>query len=255
MSGSRTLLYHKVTPRWDAGVGWTTPRQFERQMAALMEAGWRLGSWREESDREREFLIGFDDGYDCLLDTVLPILSRYGWTAAVFLPTNWIGRENDWDHQFFNRKFRHLDWEGVRRLADAGWEIGSHGRTHRDLTSLTEAELTEELTGSRLDIIDRVGRCEAISFPFRRFGERELRLAREAGYHRALIFSEDRQLASFGLAFSEVEPVYLWDRAKLLPERLGKTGALYPAGRSFRKAVNSLSRGTAVWRKIFPPKG
>jgi peptidoglycan/xylan/chitin deacetylase (PgdA/CDA1 family) len=52
---------------------------------------------------------------------------------------------------------RYLSWEGVRTLAAAGWEIGSHTRTHPILPRLPEEELGPEIEESRKEIIQALG--------------------------------------------------------------------------------------------------
>ena len=46
-------------------------------------------------------------------------------------------------------ELRCLDWDQLRELAGAGWEIGSHSCTHALLSALGDAELTWELEHSR----------------------------------------------------------------------------------------------------------
>ena len=45
-----------------------------------------------------------------------------------------------------------MDWATVRALAKDGIEFGGHSRTHRPLSSLTEAEVHDEIVGNLEDL-------------------------------------------------------------------------------------------------------
>src|SRR5262249_36026175 len=57
---------------------------------------------------------------------------------------------------FRDRKF-FLDWDQVRAMAMAGFEIGSHGCSHRILTRLSSETATDELIRSKAEIERRIG--------------------------------------------------------------------------------------------------
>src|SRR5207302_1855758 len=67
-------------------------------------------------------------------------------------------------------------------LAEQGWEIGSHSRTHPLLSALTDAEIETELGGSREEIVGRIGRCASISYPWGELDERVIGIAGRVGY-------------------------------------------------------------------------
>jgi peptidoglycan/xylan/chitin deacetylase (PgdA/CDA1 family) len=52
---------------------------------------------------------------------------------------------------------RALDWEGVRALSAAGWEIGAHTVGHAVVTHLGREDLERELSESRRTIEQRIG--------------------------------------------------------------------------------------------------
>jgi peptidoglycan/xylan/chitin deacetylase (PgdA/CDA1 family) len=65
---------------------------------------------------------------------------------------------------FPGRRF-FLDWEQVREMAANGFEIGSHGRSHRILTRVSSQEAKQELVQSKAEIERRIGR-EVTHFAF-----------------------------------------------------------------------------------------
>jgi len=95
----KVLAYHKVTG-FELGGTWVPPGRFERQMDALLEAGFRfidetsfleaLDGRREETGRE--ILLTFDDGYRVLLDRAIPALEARRIPALIFLVSAFAGR-------------------------------------------------------------------------------------------------------------------------------------------------------------------
>jgi peptidoglycan/xylan/chitin deacetylase (PgdA/CDA1 family) len=76
--------------------------------------------------------------------------------------------------------------DGVRRLADAGFEIGFHTRRHNRLTQLHGAELERELTDGRSELEALVGApLDTIAYPHGRADARVAEAARAAGYRFA----------------------------------------------------------------------
>jgi peptidoglycan/xylan/chitin deacetylase (PgdA/CDA1 family) len=77
---------------------------------------------------------------------------------------------------------RQLSPEQLATLTGHGWEIGSHSRTHRLLSRLDDGELDDELARSRDEVIEMVGSCTAISYPWGEVDERVVAAAGRAGY-------------------------------------------------------------------------
>jgi len=67
-------------------------------------------------------------------------------------------------------------------LAEEGWEIGSHSRTHALLSTVGDAELEEEIEGSRAEIVENLGSCASIGYPWGEVDGRIVGAARRAGY-------------------------------------------------------------------------
>lgn len=81
--------------------------------------------------------IAFDDGYLSVYKRAFPILSKHDFTATMFPVANWIGRKG------------FLSKAQLKELVEAGWSLGSHTLTHRDLTSLSYEEITKEMLLSK----------------------------------------------------------------------------------------------------------
>jgi peptidoglycan/xylan/chitin deacetylase (PgdA/CDA1 family) len=62
-----------------------------------------------------------------------------------------------------------MTWDEVRALAKAGMDVESHTCSHRVLQTLTEADLADELTGSRQELEAQLGRpVRVIAYPIGR---------------------------------------------------------------------------------------
>jgi peptidoglycan/xylan/chitin deacetylase (PgdA/CDA1 family) len=116
-------------------------------------------------------------------DEALPEMLARNITGTVFQVVGAVGGWNRWDVNLSLRPVRHLSWKQLRKLAEAGFEIGSHTLTHRDLTRLDDATLRRELHDSRKAIENEVGeRVSSVSYPFGRYSRRVIDEARAAGY-------------------------------------------------------------------------
>ncbi len=155
-----TLMYHRIADtRHDPNHLVVHPARFAAQMAWLHRMGLRcvsvgelLGAVRAGRGRR---LIGltFDDGY-ADLPGIVPVLQRYGFNATVFVVAGRLGGINDWDA---DTPWPLLDAAGVRGLAAAGVEIGSHGTTHTALAGADPVTLHRETRDSRQQLADVLG--------------------------------------------------------------------------------------------------
>jgi len=194
------LCYHAVSERWPAELS-TTPRKLESQLGALVKRGYRSVTFSEalsSPPASKTVVITFDDGYRSVLEQALPILSRLGLVATVFVVTGYVGREEPmrWpgvDHWIGTEHEHELvsaSREQVSLLLDAGWEVGSHTRAHPHLTELDDERLGEELRRSREDCEELFGRpCRSIAYPYGDADERIVAAAGEAGYSFAGMLS------------------------------------------------------------------
>lgn len=156
------LTYHHVGPeRPGSRLGLTiSPQQFERQVRWLARRGYvgiRPGDWLDWYREGKPLpphpvLLTFDDAYAHLADHALPVLRRYGFSAAVFVVTGHVGGTNAWDEARGSATYRLMTAEQIRHWAAQGIEFGAHGRTHADLTTLSGKELEQEVIGSRDDL-------------------------------------------------------------------------------------------------------
>ncbi|WP_228555196.1 polysaccharide deacetylase family protein [Catenulispora pinisilvae] len=156
------MMYHSIGVRpHDPNDLAVTPERFEEQMAALSRRGLRGVSVAEllaaRAAGSARGLIGltFDDGYADAVEHALPILQSFGFSATSFVLSGRIGGANEWDE---GTPWPLLDEAGIRRWADAGFEVGSHGAMHVALAGADPEVLRTEVADSRRKLSDLVGK-------------------------------------------------------------------------------------------------
>ena len=187
------LCYHAVSERWPCELA-VTPGQLERQLRIVLGRGYRGASFHEAVTapaHPRTVAVTFDDAYRSVLELAFPILSSLGLPGTVFVPTAfpdarapmaWPGIDN-WLGGPHERELAPMSWDELRRVADAGWEVGSHTRSHPRLPGLGDAALADELRGSRSDCERRLETaCRSIAYPYSDADPRVAGAARAAGY-------------------------------------------------------------------------
>jgi peptidoglycan/xylan/chitin deacetylase (PgdA/CDA1 family) len=190
------LCYHAISPTWSAGLS-VTPDAFERQILSFHRAGWTSSTFSEAVRARpvgKTLVITFDDSFASVERYALPVLQRIGFTATVFAPTEYISRRaplawaglDHWVQTPDAAELIPMSWDDLGELADHGWEIGSHTRTHPQLSTLSDDMLTAELEGSLQDCTDRMGRpISAIAYPYGDVNARVARFVERAGYQAA----------------------------------------------------------------------
>jgi len=119
----------------------------------------------------RSVVLTFDDG--CASDLLLaaPILNEAGWNATFFVTVRFLGTPG------------FMTLGQLRQLAEAGFDIGSHGMTHAYLPDLETAAIRAELVDSKAAIEDCTGRpVRHFSCPGGRWSRTVEDVARDAGY-------------------------------------------------------------------------
>jgi peptidoglycan/xylan/chitin deacetylase (PgdA/CDA1 family) len=185
------LCFHAVDPTWPDAWLSTPPAAFESLVRSLVHAGYRgatMTATVADDSTDLVAAITFDDAYSSVAAVAAPILARIGWPATVFVPTqpmlergwmDWLGADICAAHPVATAQ---LTPDEVGALAEQGWEVGSHGRTHRMLSRLRDDELHEELARSRSELEAVAGSCTSISYPWGEVDPRVVDAARAAGY-------------------------------------------------------------------------
>lgn len=163
------------------------PQDLEAHIARLRRWGYRLVTFGELADRVADgggaghAALTFDDGLQDNLTTLEPILRRTGAPATVFAVSGWLGGAHP-DAPWA----RILSADELRRLHEAGLEIGAHSHSHADLTQLPAEQARDELATSRAvleEILDAPVKIAA--YPRGAATEETIAAARAAGFGAA----------------------------------------------------------------------
>lgn len=175
------LNYHSVGDA--AGEFTVTPDAFAQELDWLVANGFHAVSLHDLAESRaargklppRPVVLTFDDGKEDALRLVLPALQKRHLRATFFIITGSVGRPG------------YLTWDGVRALAAAGMEIGSHTVTHARLADVPAEQVESELRESRRQLEARLGtRIEALAYPYNSLRSATVRAAEAAGYRIAV---------------------------------------------------------------------
>jgi peptidoglycan/xylan/chitin deacetylase (PgdA/CDA1 family) len=187
LSDLLVLCYHGVSAAWRSPYA-LTPRSLEAQLQRLLRRGYvpRTLSVALAGQLVQDTLVvTFDDALASVRREALPVLERLGVPATVFACTAWVGRGGPMRigyDQAPDGELVSLGWDDLAVLQDAGWEIGSHTRTHPRLTDVPAESLADELGSARAELERRLGSCQAIASPPGAVNARVTAAARQAGY-------------------------------------------------------------------------
>lgn len=253
------LMYHSISSKLDDTVRpyfrtVTSPKSFALQIELLHAGGYETitlsqaisllgGSSAEASHVSRKVVLTFDDGFRDFHTDAFPILERAGFTATVFLASDFIGKP-------FITGRDCLTAAEIRLLSDRGIEFGSHSASHRRLVDLRTDELAKELSRSKARIEDIVGReVSHFSYPFRfpeqnpRFIATLTQLLDEYGYEGGVTTTIGRSSRQEDRRFLPRLPVNDCDDAELLHAKVSGHYDWLRSGQRLRK------QSRAVWHE------
>ena len=186
MSARLVLCYHAISPTWRAALS-VRPEELDRQLTCLARRGWRGVTFDElvaDRGQGKRLAVTFDDAFLSVLIHAKPVLDALGMPATVFAPTTFMAERQplrwsgiaQWQDTADAHELQSMSWDDLRQLANHGWEIGAHTRTHPLLTRLDDAT-------ARAEVEQALGRaCRTIAYPYGGVDDRIAALARELGY-------------------------------------------------------------------------
>ncbi|MHB1730883.1 MAG: polysaccharide deacetylase family protein [Leptospirillum sp.] len=184
------LYYHRVDPSVSPHAG-VTPERFRRQMSILEKAGFQgttldfamsHGHLHPVSGK-KNVAITFDDGYLDNYRYAMPILQGFGFHATIFCISGKKGGVSDWTDDPVWRGHPLMGKEEMGEMISMGFEIGSHTRTHADLSRISSDEARDEIFGSKCDLEDLLGTpVRSFCYPFGAYRDETPSIVRSAGY-------------------------------------------------------------------------
>lgn len=181
------LTYHSIDD--SNSVVSTSPRAFKEQMHRLSETGYH--SWplsrlvdamnQGEPFPEKTLVLTFDDGYKNVYTEAFPVLKRYGFSATVFLVTEYCGKDNDWPgHAPSIERRPLLSWSEIKEMHQGAIEFGAHTSSHPDLTKVPITEAEHEIIESKTRIRDHLGvSVHTFAYPYGKYNSRVKEVVRK----------------------------------------------------------------------------
>ncbi len=171
----RILTYHRVNEHADDFLA-VHPDAFAQQMERLANERPLLGLAqaaealaRGESLPEGATCVTFDDGYADNHDVALPILTRFGIPATVFLVHDYLDSDRvfPWyDESEQRARGRHvMSSAQAENLKKSGVELGVHTRTHPILPEIPQGDAVAEIDESKSLLEARFGPRPVFAFP------------------------------------------------------------------------------------------
>ncbi|MDD5457159.1 MAG: polysaccharide deacetylase family protein [Candidatus Margulisbacteria bacterium] len=144
-----TLLYHDLS---------VSPELFLEHLTFLKEQYYEPVTFYDVYEHYKNnkplpakpIILTFDDGAANNWDAFLE-LKKFQMKAVFFIITSHIGDA------------KHLDDVQLKTMAESGMEIGSHSKTHRDLTTLSEMDSAEEIYRSKY-LLEKITGKPVVSF-------------------------------------------------------------------------------------------
>ncbi|WP_253957550.1 polysaccharide deacetylase family protein [Paenibacillus oleatilyticus] len=192
------LNYHSITV--DPGNRATiAPDKFEEQMRYLADEGYTTLTLQQFTDilggkekpPEKPILLTFDDGYADNYEHAYPLLKKLKFNATLFMVPGFVG-----DGYY-------LDWEQVKAMKEAGWDIQPHSMSHPNLPKLSVKKQTYEITESRRLIEEQLGTtADIFCYPYGESNRTTLNLLKENKFRYAFTIDQ-------GWASSDQDPLKL----------------------------------------------
>lgn len=182
------LLYHQIGySEIKDNQYYVSPEEFEKQMFLLHAWGYRTISVRQLAIAIlngaelpiKPIVLTFDDGNENAYTRAFPILQKYDFIGTAYIVYNYVGVTN------------YMDKAQIRELYEAGWEIGSHGISHVDLTKRTDRQEAEIIESKRkLEMLLEVP-ISTFAYPFGSYDALSLYYMDFAGYIAAVGLGAD----------------------------------------------------------------
>lgn len=164
---------------------------FKEQMIYLKENDYRVISISQLLEciknnffPDKPVIITIDDGYKSVYTLAYPVLKELGFSATLFLYTDFIGHGSN-----------QLIWEEIREMVASGMEIGSHTLSHANLLSQKANEtysdylnrIKKEIVLSKTILEKNTGSSIlSFAYPYGVYSQEIKVMAKEAGYEALL---------------------------------------------------------------------
>jgi peptidoglycan/xylan/chitin deacetylase (PgdA/CDA1 family) len=183
------LLYHHIGySEIKDNPYYVSPEQFEQQMFLLYAWGYKTVTVQQIANAilsgaelpYKPIALTFDDGNDNTYSRAYPMMQKYNFTGTAYIVYNYVDIP------------RYMNKAQIRELYEAGWEIGSHGISHVNLTQRIDRQEDEIVESKRkLQILLDDIPINTFAYPFGAYDELSLHYLDFAGYIAAVGLGAD----------------------------------------------------------------
>jgi peptidoglycan/xylan/chitin deacetylase (PgdA/CDA1 family) len=205
-----------------------TVTNFKSQMELLKKHGYHAETL-EKRTQGQKIIITFDDGEMNNFQEAFPILKELGWQAYFFIIVKRIGENG------------YLGWPELRKLAESGMIVGSHGLSHEVLTNLLDSQMEEELRASKSTLEINLGMpIDTFSIPRGFCNDKVIQKAYELGYKT--VFISERPASLKSPCLSRVAVKASWSLKRFEMAIKGKTPFIETIGNLLKKVFKTIFR-------------
>ena len=190
------LCYHRVSDEYQDSLS-VGVDQFKRQMSLLKSqcdvvSLSELVKEKPGQSTKPLAVVTFDDGYLDNYKNAFPVLKDLDLPATFFICTGIIGTEKGLPHdlQKIGKVVPVMNWDQIKEMQKAGYEIGAHTVTHINCTAESLEQVKSELQSSKATIEEKLAVKEvAFAYPYggkHDISERVINLVQDLGYYCCL---------------------------------------------------------------------
>lgn len=197
------LVYHQIEAAPPKGQPfrslYVSPKAFARQMALLDFLGYRglsmsaLVPYLLGEKSGKVVGLTFDDGYLNNLTLALPVLQRLGFSSTCYAVSALAGKTNSWDADIGIGQTQLMSNAEMAQWVAGGQEIGSHTKSHVDLTAVALDVATSEINSGTLELTAALQTpIKNFCYPFGRYRPEHIEVVAAGGYATATTTNRGR---------------------------------------------------------------
>jgi len=177
---NKILCYHSISQKNDNFS--ISVKEFRKQILKLSKTK-TISNINEVMSNKivnnNRVVITFDDGFRDVFENVYPLFKTFDIQGCVFV----VG-EN-----YLNSKAKKSDkltLNQLKMLNKAGWDIGYHSYSHKDLTILSKKELEFEIAESKKELEKKLGfKINYFAYPFGGYSRKVVNVVEKSEYKAA----------------------------------------------------------------------